>query len=328
MRGVPREQGSLDRVPATVHQRGRVLGRHELGRRDHGARGSARSRRGGGRSRAATSASCRGTRIPPLRRGVAVRPRSHATHRGRVLRPVSRDRRGDGNARPRHRRRRHVIARDGVATRTRRGLVRMGQRENPVMRLLGAETTRRLRRSMADGDVEVFSAYAADDRLDRLVELGSRVRGNEYAWLRSLRLPSETRLSADSVVLGTALVDDGLIDMERYCRWLRRLVRESGPIEYLPHRRETDASLARYRTISGLEVRPSGLPAEIAVRARSDLRRVVTLPSSAVATLSAVMPEGVELVVSPIPDSWWTPVADDRVRAVLGGERPWGGADD
>jgi hypothetical protein len=208
------------------------------------------------------------------------------------------------------------------------GLVRMGQRENPVMRLLGAATTRRLRRSMADGDVEVFSAYAADDRLDRLVELGARVRGNEYAWLRSLRLPSETRLSADSVVLGTALVDDGLIDMERYCRWLRRLVRESGPIEYLPHRRETDASLARYRTISGLEVRPSGLPAEIAVRARSDLRRVVTLPSSAVATLSAVMPEGVELVVSPIPDSWWTPVADDRVRAVLGGERPWGGADD
>ncbi|WP_296665208.1 hypothetical protein [Demequina sp.] len=186
---------------------------------------------------------------------------------------------------------------------------RMGQVESAHQRALGVVTASRLRAAARGGRLTLFTAYADDSALADVP--GARIVLNDYTWLRTVQAPAPSRL-APSVVLGSALAVDGYIDAAAYEGWAASLAR--GAV-YLPHRRESDESLARLGQ-SGLRVLRPGLPAEIVLGLAADVREVHSLPSSTGATLSRVLREAT-LTVHAVPPGWWTPSADEAMRSTL-----------
>lgn len=125
----------------------------------------------------------------------------------------------------------------------------------------------------------------------------------------------------DIVVLGSALADDGLVDPAAYERWAVDRIRDARAagltVRYLPHRREPDARLARL-ALAGARVARSTLPAEITLRDLAAGRRVVSLPTSVLATLGpALHASGVVVEAVAVPSSWWTTRATPDLRAHL-----------
>ena len=161
----------------------------------------------------------------------------------------------------------------------------------------------------------MFTAYAQDSSFRLLAAAGVSVVENGYGWVTSQDFP-KTSGGITNVVLGTALVVDGFMHREPYEKWLSDLA-SAGPITYLPHRRETVVDLERYATYPNLEVRRTDLPAELTLVSCETLTAVVTLPTSAVATLSKILGNRVTLDVEPIHDDWWTPAAPRELRAAL-----------
>ncbi|MDO9063279.1 MAG: hypothetical protein Q7U41_01805 [Microbacterium sp.] len=200
---------------------------------------------------------------------------------------------------------------------------RMAQRESAGMRLLGRAASARLRAAAARGAVGVFTVYADAPEVRRLDRAGFRVVRNEYTWLRALP-PVADLPGRPTVVLGSALVTDAQIGLADYTAWLTALARQA-PIEYLPHRRESDEQLAAIGSIPGVRVARTDLPAELVLASASAVRRVLTFPSSAVATLGAILPAGRVEVVS-VPEHWWLPSADPALRRAFAAMAPAAGA--
>jgi len=196
-------------------------------------------------------------------------------------------------------------------------LVRMAQSENIVMRALGSLVARRLLVSAANGGVTLFTAYADDPSVLSLAALGVRVENNEYSWLRSLETSTLMAMGAaprhSTVILGSALVTDAQVGENDYLEWVRGIAL-TGSVSYLPHRRESDALRMSVSAIDGVTVEPGVLPVELVLGASHSLARVVTLPTSAVATLRAILEPSVDIEVTPVPDSWWLAAADPSIR--------------
>ncbi len=217
-----------------------------------------------------------------------------------------------------------VVVGDGTSTMRLAGQVargeplrRTGDQEGLLGRALATRASRLLRRAATRQSLEVFTGYSANEEVRALGALGARVRSNDYGWLRGLGLGIAPGLPAGTVVLGSALADDGLIGAQSYVDWLRAVAEREGSVTYLPHRRERAESLDGYQGIPGLDVVVSGLPVEILVGAADGVTRIVTLPSSAVATLRALAPSTVAFEVVKIPRAWWTGVADAEFRRTL-----------
>ena len=196
-------------------------------------------------------------------------------------------------------------------------LVRMAQNENIVMRTLGSLVARRLLASASTGGVTLFTAYSDDPSVLSLAALGVRVEPNEYAWLRSLETSTLMAMGAAPrhplVILGSALVTDSQVSIDHYLDWVRS-VAVAGNVSYLPHRRESDALRIAVSEIAGVTVEPGVLPVELVLGASHSLERVVTLPTSAVATLRAILEPAVDIAVTPVPESWWLPGSDPSIR--------------
>ncbi|SEJ59252.1 hypothetical protein [Demequina mangrovi] len=187
---------------------------------------------------------------------------------------------------------------------------RMGQRERPLQRGLGAVTGARLRAAARSGRVMLVTAYA--DHAAMPVVPGVRIVPNRYAWLRSLDAPPPVDLRP-VVILGSALAVDGYVDAERYEAWVAS---HGTDATYLPHRREDPATLARLSE-AGLAVVEPGLPAEIVLGRAHGVAHVHSLPSSTGATLARVLPVGTVMSVTPVDEAWWTDRADETFRATL-----------
>ncbi|WP_061961241.1 hypothetical protein [Demequina flava] len=194
-------------------------------------------------------------------------------------------------------------------------LARHGKPESLPMRALGASTTSRLVNAMRRQRLALFTAYASAPEVAALAAKGLRVQANDYVWLRSADFEFGTSHD-EHVVVGSALADDGYVRPEAYMDWLRALTAE-GPVAYFPHRRETPASLTMWAAIPGVELRRTGLPIEVVIAAATHVKRVSTLPSSVVATLPSVLADDVEFAVTPVPEAWLTPLADQPLRDVL-----------
>ncbi|MDN4483524.1 hypothetical protein [Demequina lignilytica] len=197
------------------------------------------------------------------------------------------------------------------------GFGRMGQRESLPARVLGAIMRRRLLRAARAGRLELFTAYDAPE-VGRLADLGATLTPNRYAWVRGLE-PAEPGQIGAHVVIGSALAADGYIDAAAYEAWA---IATGGPgATYLPHRRETDAALARLAT-AGLRVVRSALPAELVLATAADLESVTSLPSSTAATLAHVLGPSVTHRIQAVPTPWWTAAADESMRSTLSATVP------
>lgn len=194
-------------------------------------------------------------------------------------------------------------------------LQRPGQREGLVSRVAGRAASRRLARAARGGRLTVVTSYEATVEARSLAGIGAVVQPNDYSWIRSVRLSDDPLAGARTVVVGAALAFDGYIAREAYRSWV---LDSAGPdAVYVPHRREDPAFTAGLRE-SGVTVARLDVPIEVAVAAAGGVERVVTLPSSVVASLAVVAPH-VALGVTRVAPEWWTPQADEGFRTLVDG---------
>lgn len=147
---------------------------------------------------------------------------------------------------------------------------------------------------------------------------GARLRVNDFAWTRSRFGPP--RLTKGTDLVGTSLVETGVVDPFRYLDAVRALAREHGVTRYFAHRRETPEKLRALSEATGLEIVRPDLPLELIARRGPIGRTVVSFPSTVVHTLPyALTGTGVTVAVCEVDPAWLTASASPRARGFLAG---------
>ncbi|WP_338054365.1 hypothetical protein, partial [Streptomyces spiramenti] len=218
--------------------------------------------------------------------------------------------------------RRVVVVDDGTATmeftaQLSRGepLVRWHRAAPPrgARAALFAPVARRALRGLSpvDGrEVEVFTAMPVEH------PAGVTVRRNELAWTRGRFGPPQ--ITGGSDLVGTSLVETGIIHEDRYLGAVASLAAEYGVTRYLAHRKEGPEKLKRVAALAGVEIVRPDLPLELVARTGPIGRRVLSFPSTVVHTLPLVL-RGTESGVSvcEITDDWLTERASPRAGGFL-----------
>jgi hypothetical protein len=192
-------------------------------------------------------------------------------------------------------------------------LKRFDSRAPRLDRPLAAAAARRLRHVQSRGDLTMFTAYSTSAPMAKLADSGVTVVPNTYSWLRSLP-PVADAITADVIVVGSALATDGHITHDAYLAWLRRAAAGTR-VAYLPHRRENAEAVLAELGREAVTLIRSVIPAELMLARVRPGQRIAALPSSIVATVSAIAPQA-NLVVDAIKPEWWTPTADPAVKAM------------
>ncbi|MEV7126730.1 hypothetical protein [Streptomyces sp. NPDC093260] len=161
--------------------------------------------------------------------------------------------------------------------------------------------------------VEVFTAMPIDE-----VPEGVLVGGNDFAWTRARFGPP--RLTSGADLVGTSLVETGVVDGDRYLDAVRALAGAYGATRYFAHRRESADKLHRLAVETGLEVVRPDLPLELIARRGPIGRTVLSFPSTVVHTLPrALAGTPVRVAVCDIDPSWLTATASSRAQGFLSG---------
>ncbi|MFF9621841.1 hypothetical protein [Streptomyces griseosporeus] len=218
-----------------------------------------------------------------------------------------------------------VVVDDGTATMEFVGQLARGERlvrwhrkgGRPGPRdLLFAPVSSRARHKLTpaeDRRVEVFSAMPVED-----TPPGVTVTPNDFSWTRSRFGPPRITKGADLV--GTSLVETGVVDAERYLEAVRALAKAQGATRYFAHRRESADKLHRLATETGLEVVRPDLPLELIARRGPIGRTILSFPSTVVHTLPlALTGTGVRVAVCDIDPTWLTEKASPRAQGFLSG---------
>ncbi|WP_037861045.1 hypothetical protein [Streptomyces sp. NRRL S-340] len=195
---------------------------------------------------------------------------------------------------------------------------RKGGRPGP-RDLLFAPVSAAARRRLAPGAgrggrrVEVFSSMPIDAVPD-----GVSVTANRFVWTRARFGPPRVTAGADLV--GTSLVETGVVDGDRYLAAVRALAGAHGATRYFAHRRESAEKLHRLAVETGLEVVRPELPLELIARRGPIGRTVLSFPSTVVHTLPlALAGTDVRVAVCDIDPSWLTATASPRAEGFLSG---------
>ncbi|MFJ9406210.1 hypothetical protein [Streptomyces sp. NPDC101393] len=147
---------------------------------------------------------------------------------------------------------------------------------------------------------------------------GVRVTANEFAWTRARFGPPRLTRAAD--IVGTSLVETGVVDTERYLEAVRALARTHGATRYFAHRRESTDKLHRLHNETGLEVVRPDLPLELIARRGPIGRLILSFPSTVVHTLPlALLGTEVKVAVCDIDPAWLTDHASPRAQGFLDG---------
>ncbi|MDQ0992676.1 hypothetical protein [Streptomyces sp. V3I7] len=161
--------------------------------------------------------------------------------------------------------------------------------------------------------VEIFSSIPVRETPD-----GVTVTANDFAWTRSRFGPPRITKGADLV--GTSLVETGVVDGDRYLEAVRALARTHGTTRYFAHRRESTDKLHRLAVETGLEIVRPDLPLELIARRGPIGQTVLSFPSTVVHTLPlALAGTGVRVAVCDIDPSWLTDHASPRAQGFLSG---------
>ncbi|MEU6093874.1 hypothetical protein [Streptomyces sp. NPDC047079] len=161
--------------------------------------------------------------------------------------------------------------------------------------------------------VEVFSSMPIDE-----TPAGVTVTANDFAWTRARFGPPRLTKGADLV--GTSLVETGVVDGERYLEAVRALAAAHGARRYFAHRRESTEKLHQLATETGLEVVRPELPLELIARRGPIGRTILSFPSTVVHTLPlALVGTEVRVAVCDIDPAWLTHGASPRAQGFLSG---------
>lgn len=191
---------------------------------------------------------------------------------------------------------------------------RSGHRRSPVDAAFGlfASSARRRLTPGKRRRIELFSAMPATP------PAGMALRTNRFAWTRSRFGPPEILPGTD--LIGTSLVETGVVDPERYFGVVRSLAEQHGATRYFAHRREAAEKLARLAEETGLEIVRPDLPLELVARRGPVGRTVLSFPSTVVHTLPLALADTqVRLVVCDIEQEWLTTAASPRAHTFLSG---------
>ncbi|MFF4828628.1 hypothetical protein [Streptomyces sp. NPDC001312] len=192
---------------------------------------------------------------------------------------------------------------------------RKGGRRGPRDLVLGPVSAVARRRLTPRGErrVEVFSSMPIDE-----TPLGVTVTANRFAWTRDRFGPPSVTTSADLV--GTSLVETGVVDADRYVDAVRALARTHGATRYFAHRRESAEKLHRLAVETGLQIVRPELPLELIARRGPIGRTILSFPSTVVHTLPlALAGTEVRVTVCDIDPSWLTAHASPRAQGFLSG---------
>ncbi|MBL0779682.1 MULTISPECIES: hypothetical protein [Streptomyces] len=193
---------------------------------------------------------------------------------------------------------------------------RRGGRRGP-RELLLAPVSAAARRRLTPGEghprIEVFSAMPVDAAPE-----GLTLTRNTLAWTRARFGPP--RLTGGADLVGTSLVETGVVDEARYREAVHALVRAHGVTRYFAHRRESAAKLRHLTDGTGLEVVRPDLPLELIARRGPTGRTLLSFPSTVVHTLPlALAGTGVRIAVLDIDPEWLTGHASPRAQGFLSG---------
>ncbi|WP_425828397.1 hypothetical protein [Streptomyces fractus] len=145
---------------------------------------------------------------------------------------------------------------------------------------------------------------------------GIHVAANAYSWTRT-RFPSPTtRGGAD--LLGTSLVETGIVGDDHYLRAVEDIVRRRGVDRYLAHRRESREKLRRIAEATGVRVLRPDLPLELLAAQGPVGHTVLTFPSTVAHTLPIVLRGlGVRIELCEIGEEWFTPGTSEHAVGFL-----------
>ncbi|GAA2487134.1 hypothetical protein [Streptomyces gobitricini] len=179
-----------------------------------------------------------------------------------------------------------------------------------------APVTALARRRLAPGrrrTVEVFTALPLAE-----APVGATVTTNRFAWTRARFGPPRLTRGADLV--GTSLVETGVVDPGRYVGAVAALATAHGATRYFAHRRESVEKLHRIAVETGLEIVRPDLPLEVIARRGPIGRTVLSFPSTVVHTLPAALAgTGVTITVCGIAPEWLRDTASPRAQGFLAG---------
>ncbi|MBZ4320573.1 hypothetical protein JNW98_14555 [Streptomyces sp. SCA2-4] len=145
---------------------------------------------------------------------------------------------------------------------------------------------------------------------------GVAVTANTFAWTRAAFGPP--RLTRSTDLVGTSLVETGVVEAERYLEAVAALAAAHGATRYFAHRRENTDKLRRIAGRLGLEVVRPELPLELIARRGPIGRTVLSFPSTVVHTLPlALAGTGVTVAVCDVDPAWLTAHASPRAEGFL-----------
>ncbi len=127
-------------------------------------------------------------------------------------------------------------------------------------------------------------------------------------------------VSRGADLVGTSLVETGVVDPDRYVEAVSALARTHGATRYFAHRRESTDKLHRLAVETGLgDVRPD-LPLELIARRGPIGRTILSFPSTVVHTLPlALAGTGVRVAVCDVNPQWLQDTASPRAQGFLSG---------
>ncbi|EST23448.1 hypothetical protein N566_25720 [Streptomycetaceae bacterium MP113-05] len=185
----------------------------------------------------------------------------------------------------------------------------------PAAALL-APVSRRARTRLVPTDgrrVDLFTAMpvAAD-----AARVGITVQPNDFSWTRTRFGPPLLTRGTD--LIGTSLVETGVVDPDRYLAAVHDLARAHGATRYFAHRRESPDKLRQVTARTGLEIVRPDLPLELVARRGPIGRAVLSFPSTVVHTLPlALAGTDVQVAVCDIDPAWLTSGASPRAHTFL-----------
>ncbi|WP_344325313.1 hypothetical protein [Streptomyces macrosporus] len=176
---------------------------------------------------------------------------------------------------------------------------------------VSASARRRMTPS-ADQRVEVFSSMPVEPPEH------VTVTRNDFAWTRARFGPPT--LTAGTDLVGTSLVETGVVDPDRYLEAVASLARAHGAVRYFAHRRESAEKLHRVAERTGLEIVRPDLPLELVARRGPIGRTILSFPSTVVHTLPLALADaGVTVAVCDVDPAWLTENASPRAQGFLSG---------
>ncbi|MEU3187001.1 hypothetical protein ABZ707_22795 [Streptomyces sp. NPDC006923] len=217
-----------------------------------------------------------------------------------------------------------TVVDDGTATMEFVGQVARGERlvrwhrrgsrgpRELVLAPVTAAARRRLTPSAAR-TVEVFTSMPVEEVPD-----GITVTANRFEWTRSAFGPP--RITAGADMVGTSLVETGVVDADQYTEAVIGLARAHNATRYFAHRREGADKLHRLHLATGLEIVRPDLPLELIARRGPIGSTILSFPSTVVHTLPlALAGTGVRVAVCDIAPEWLKESASPRAQGFLSG---------